>query len=79
MKKTALYLGLLSAMFVMSCKEKEVVQTETVENNTETVRSEPSDTVVVKTVDEAPTGTAVKVDGDGISVDSKDVNVDVRK
>ncbi len=78
MKKSGLYLGLLSLLLLMACKEKEVVQSETVET-TKTVSDHTSDTVVVKTEEKAPDGTAVKVNSNGISVDSKDVNVEVKK
>lgn len=86
MKKTGLYLGLLSMLLVMACKEKEVVH-DTVETNNETenVATEPADTVIVKAVDEAPDGTSIKIDGDGVSVKNKDgekaldVDVQVKK
>ena len=86
MKKPSLYLALFAAMTLIACKQKEEVRTETIETNTvETVRDDPADTVMVKAVEEAPDGTAVKIDGDGIKVDTKngdksvDVNVDVKK
>lgn len=86
MKKMGLQLGLLSFLLLVACGKKEEVRTDTVETRTiETVRDQPADTVVVKAVEEAPDGTSVKIDGNGISVDSKksddkvDVNVDVKK
>ncbi len=85
MKNAKLYLALFSLLCIAACKQREEVSTESVETNTETITEVPNDTVVVKAVDEAPEGTAVKIDGDGISVDSKngdkavDVNVDVKK
>ena len=72
MKKSGLYLALLSFTLFTACKEKEEVRTDTVETNTvESVRTEPSDTIVVKEQSE-PNGTNVKIGNDGVSVDSKD-------
>lgn len=86
MKKSGFYLGLLAMMSLIACKGTDEVKTESVETQTiETVHDQPTDTVVVKTVEEAPEGTSVKINGDGISVNSKngeknvDVNVDVKK
>ncbi|MEO8515245.1 MAG: hypothetical protein ABI426_00800 [Flavobacterium sp.] len=77
MKKGTFYLGLAAALFIFSCGKKEEKTTETVETNTvekvETVEVPvPADTVVKE-------GTAVKVSGDGVSVDSKNVDVEVKK
>ena len=80
MKKAGLYLGLLASLFVISCGSKEE---KTVENN-ETNTIERVETVeTVKTVEAkdsvAEDGTSVKISGDGVSLDSKDVDVEIKK
>ncbi|WP_300568886.1 hypothetical protein [Flavobacterium sp.] len=76
MKKAGLYLGLFASLLVISCKDKEEKTIET--NDTNTIERVETETVVHDTV-KAEDGTAVKVSGDGISVDSKDVDVEVKK
>ena len=77
MKKIGLYLGLFASLLVISCKDKEEKTVET--NDTNTIeRVETVNTVVHDTV-KADDGTAVKISGDGISVESKDVDVEVKK
>lgn len=77
MKKTALYLGLFTSLLVISCKGKEE---KTVENN-ETKTIERVETVKTVQVQDtaAKNGTSVKINGNGVSLDSKDVDVEIKK
>lgn len=77
MKKTGLYLGLLASLLLLSCVKKEEKTIENVETKTvekvETVKTvHVHDTV-------APDGTSVKISGDGVSLESKDVDVEIKK
>jgi len=75
MKNIGLCLSMLSMVLLMSCDKKEEKTTETIETNT--VEKE---TVVIKdTVQAKDEGTSVKVSGDGVDVDSKDVDVEIKK
>ena len=75
MKKIVLCIGLFSFLMITSC-EKKTQQTETTE--TTTTSTTDTDTIVVK--QEAPKeGTSVKIGNDGIDVDSKDVDVQIKK
>lgn len=79
MKCTSICVMLFATSVLLSCKQEAEKTTETVETNTiqkETVVEK--DTVVVKdTV--TPEGTSVKVNSDGIDIDSKDMKVEVKK
>lgn len=62
-------------LLLLSCDKKEEKTTETIETNT--IEKE---TVIIKdTVQEKEDGTSVKVNGDGVEVDSKDVDVEIKK
>ncbi|RKS02553.1 MULTISPECIES: hypothetical protein [unclassified Flavobacterium] len=75
MKNIGICLSMLSMVLVMSCDKKEEKTTETIETNT--IEKE---TVIVKdTVQEKEDGTSVKINGDGVDVDSKDVDVEIKK
>ena len=75
MKNIGIFLSMLSMVLVMSCDKKEEKTTETIETNT--IEKE---TVIVKdTVQEKEDGTSVKINGDGVDVDSKDVDVEIKK
>lgn len=85
MRKISCTLALV-ALLLGACKEKETVhETVTEKTITENVADDPADTVIIKETDQAPEGTAVKIDGDGITVDTRDgkknvdVDVDVKK
>lgn len=73
MKNSVLCLGLFSFLMLTSCGKKEEKTTEIIENNT--VEKE---TVIVKDTVKQD-GTSVKVSGSGVSVDSKDVEVEIKK
>jgi hypothetical protein len=78
MKKTGWCLAIVASLGILSCAKKE----EKVIENTETKTIETVETV--KTVEvpdttKAADGTAVKISGDGISVDSKDVDIEIKK
>ena len=74
MKNIGICLSMLAMVLVMSCDKKEEKTTETIETNT--VQKE---TVVVKDTVKENDGTSVKVSGDGVDVDSKDVDVEIKK
>lgn len=76
MKNSVLCLGLISFLMMTSCGKKEEKTTD-VTNTTETTvdKTVVVDTVAVKKTD----GTSVKVGSNGVSVDSKDVNVEIKK
>lgn len=75
MKKVVLCIGLFSFLMITSCDKK-------VEK---TVESTETTTVVQDTiVKEVPapqeeSGTSVKINDDGVNVDSKDVDVEIKK
>ena len=77
MKKIGLYLGLFTSLLVISCGGKEE---KTVENN-ETKTIERVETVKTVQVQDttAKNGTSVKISGNGVSLDSKDVDVEIKK
>ncbi|WP_395046047.1 hypothetical protein [Flavobacterium sp.] len=77
MKKAGLYLGLFTSLLVISCGGKEE---KTVENN-ETKTIERVETVKTVQVQDttAKNGTSVKISGNGVSLDSKDVDVEIKK
>jgi hypothetical protein len=58
----------------MSCDKKEEKTTEVIETNT--IEKE---TVIVKDTVKEKDGTSVKISGDGVDVDSKDVDVEIKK
>ena len=73
MKKILLSVALLSLIVVTSCKEKEVIstsETETIVEEAPETEYKSVDTVSVTT--EEADGTSVKMNGDGVSVDTKD-------
>lgn len=73
MKKSAIILGVITIMAFASCKKEVTEETEVVAPAADTtviVKEVQADTVTVKTED--PDGTSVSVNGDGVSVDSKD-------
>jgi len=74
MKKFSLILGLSLFFALSSCDKKEEKTTETIETNT--VEKE---TVIVKDTVKENDGTSVKISGDGVDVDSKDVDVEIKK
>lgn len=76
MKKIVLCIGLFSFLMITSCDKKVEKTTETIETTTVV-----QDTVV-KEVPAAPAeeeGTSVKVSNEGVDVDSKDVDVEIKK
>ena len=75
MKNIGLCLGLFAFFALASCEKKEKI-VETVETNTVTTET---DTVIVR--DEAPKedGTSVKINSNGVDVDSKDGHVEIKK
>lgn len=78
MKKIVLCIGLFSFLMITSCDKKveKTTETETIENTTVV-----QDTVVKEVPVEAEKedGTSVKVNNDGVEVDSKDVDVEIKK
>jgi hypothetical protein len=70
-------MALLIALMIASCGKKEEQPTEV---NTTTESTTVEKTVVVDTVP-APEkkGTSVKINSDGVDVDSKDVDVEIKK
>ncbi len=77
MKKIVLCIGLFSFLMITSCDKKveKTTETETIETTTVV-----QDTVVKEVPVEAEEeGTSVKVNNDGVEVDSKDVDVEVKK
>jgi hypothetical protein len=79
MKNIRLCLGLAAFLMIASC-EKKVEPTET---NTTTESTTVEKKVVVDTVHTTPPeekkGTSVKINSDGVDVDSKDVDVEIKK
>jgi hypothetical protein len=72
MKNSVIGIGLISFLMMASCgpkeeKTKEVIETKTIEKETVIVRDS------VK-----PDGTTIKVSGKGVSVDSKDVDIEIK-
>ncbi|TDP57605.1 hypothetical protein [Flavobacterium dankookense] len=80
MKCSNLGVLLFSVMVLVSCKKEEEVKevenvtTETIEKETVIIR----DTVEVAKPEEKK-GTSVKVSGDGVELNSKDIDVDIKK
>ena len=76
MKKVVLCIGLFSFLMITSCDKKveKTTETETIENTTIV-----QDTVVKEVPVEAEEeGTSVKINSDGVDVNSKDVKVEVK-
>jgi hypothetical protein len=73
MKNIGLCIGLFSFLLIVSCGKKEETTTETTETNTVETQTVEQDTV------EESSKTSIKVSGDGISLDSKDVDVEIKK
>lgn len=80
MKKIILCFGLASFLVLTSCEKKtqQTESTETTETTTTPAPSNDPDTIVVKQ-EEPKEGTSVKIGNDGVDVDSKDVDVEIRK
>lgn len=79
MKGTNICVLLFSTIVFLSCKQEAEKTTETVE--TKTIQKETvikNDTVVIKDTVKSE-GTSVKVNSDGIDIDSKDLKVEVKK
>ncbi len=75
MKKIVLCIGLFSFVMITSCDKKVEKTTETIETTTVV-----QDTVVKEVPAPAEEeGTSVKVSNDGVDVDSKDVDVEIKK
>lgn len=74
MKNIGICLSMLSIVLLMSCDKKEEKTTETIETNT--VEKE---TVIVKDTVKEKDGTSVKISGEGVDVDSDDVDVEIKK
>lgn len=74
MKNIGIGLSMLSMVLIMSCDKKEEKTTEVIETNT--IEKE---TVIVKDTVKEKDGTSVKISGDGVDVDSKDVDVEIKK
>lgn len=74
MKNIGICLSMLSMVLVMSCDKKEEKTTETIETNT--IEKE---TVIVQDTVKEKEGTSVKISGDGVDVDSDDVDVEIKK
>ena len=72
MKKIVLCMGLISLIMLSSCGKKEETTTETTETTTVV-----QDTVV-KEVPAQEEGTSVKIDNNGVDVNSKDVKIEVK-
>jgi len=73
MKTSSIGILLFSAMVVLSCKQGTDKTTDSVETNT--IEKE---TVIVKDTVKPEEGTSVKVDSNGVKINSKDVKVDVK-
>ena len=74
MKRIFLSVALLSLIVVTSCKEKETVstsETETIIEEAPATQTEAQSDTISVTTEEAD-GTSVKMNGDGVSVDTKD-------
>ncbi|MFN3969499.1 hypothetical protein [Flavobacterium sp.] len=74
MKNIGICLSMLSIVLLMSCDKKEEKTTETIETNT--IEKE---TVIVKDTVKEKDGTSVKISGEGVDVDSDDVDVEIKK
>jgi hypothetical protein len=74
MKNIGICLSMLSMVLVMSCDKKEEKTTETIETN-----SIEKETVIVQDTVKEKEGTSVKISGDGVDVDSDDVDVEIKK
>ncbi|MBF6640834.1 hypothetical protein IVB69_05035 [Flavobacterium sp. J49] len=74
MKNVGIGLSMLSMVLLMACDKKEEKTTEVIETNT--IEKE---TVIVKDTVKEKDGTSVKISGDGVDVDSKDVDVEIKK
>ncbi|QBZ98660.1 hypothetical protein [Flavobacterium sangjuense] len=77
MKKIGLCLAMIAFLMISACDKKveKTTETETIENTTIV-----QDTVVKEVPVEAEEeGTSVKVSNNGVDVDSKDVDVEIKK
>jgi hypothetical protein len=74
MKNIGLCLGLFAFLAFASCEKKVEKTVETTET-TKVVQ----DTVVKEVPKEEDEGTSVKINNDGVDVDSKDVDVEIKK
>lgn len=77
MKKAGLYLGLLTSLLLLSCVKKEEKTIENVETKT----VEKIETVKTVHVEDTikQDGTSVKISKEGVSLESKDVDVEIKK
>ncbi len=73
MKNIGLCLAFFSFLMITSCGKKVEKTTDTIETNTVT-----TDTVV-KEVSKEEDGTSVKIDSNGVDVNSKKVELEVKK
>ncbi len=73
MKNIGLCLAFFSFLMITSCDKKVEKTTDTIETNTVT-----TDTVV-KEVSKEEDGTSVKIDSNGVDVNSKKVELEVKK
>lgn len=78
MKKGIICLGLFTFLMVTSCINKEQQKPDVIENNTVETKTVEKETVIVRD-SVKPDGTTIKVNGDGVEVNSKDVDVEIKK
>lgn len=74
MKKITLCFGLASFLILASCEKKTEKTVETTETTTVV-----HDTVAKPAPPKTEEGTSVKVNSDGVDVNSKDVDVEIKK
>ncbi|MBP6556901.1 MAG: hypothetical protein KA213_00950 [Flavobacterium sp.] len=74
MKNVGIGLSMLSMLLLMACDKKEEKTTQVIE--TKTIEKE---TVIVKDTVKEKEGTSVKISSEGVDVDSKDVDVEIKK
>ncbi|MGV3696211.1 hypothetical protein [Flavobacterium sp.] len=74
MKKIILCFGLVSFLLMASCDKKVEKTVETTETTTVV-----QDTVVKEVPVEEKEGTSVKINSDGVDVNSKEVEVEIKK
>ena len=79
MKKGIICLGLFTFLMATSCINKEEEKKpDIIENNTVETTTVEKETVIVRD-SVRPDGTTIKVNSDGVEVDSKDVDVEIKK
>ncbi len=72
-----LCLGMIALVMLSSCKKEEEGTTDTIETTTTTNTIE-TDTVIVKEQPAENEGTSVKIDSNGVQVDSKKLDVKIK-